>query len=90
MLMVNASRSTAQIRATEKIGRQMPTGICREKKPEKCRIDAYNATFPSCFTISQVLTLSPMKEKTIYKQHIDRRALNILFLFFSSFLFFFD
>ena len=55
-----------------------------KKKTEKCRIDAYNATFPSCFTISQVLTLStfPHEEKYIYKQHIDRRALNILFLFF--------
>ena len=55
----------------------------KKKKTEKCRIDAYNATFPSCFTISQVLTLSPMKEKNIYKQHIDRRALNIWFVFFS-------
>ena len=54
-----------------------------KKNPEKCRIDAYNATFPSCFTISQVLILSPMKEKNIYKQHIDRRALNIWFVFFS-------
>ena len=35
MLTVNASRSTAQTRATEKIGRQMPTGICREKKKNR-------------------------------------------------------
>ena len=58
-----------------------------KKKTEKCRIDAYNATFPSCFTISQVLTLSPMKEKNIYKQHIDRKP--ITFDPFS-FLFLFD
>jgi len=79
-----SSRSTAQTRATDKlIGKCQLEYAEKKNKTAKCRIDAYNTTFPSCFTISQVLTLSPMKEKNIYKQHIDRRALNISSVFFS-------